>query len=74
MEDGIHIQVVKYLPSLGGVEHVARLVDAKFLEDHGEFLFKHFADAMLDRILEDEVDGAHHMRLANTIHAADALL
>ncbi len=28
---------------------------------------------MLDRILKNEINGAHHMVLADTIHPADAL-
>ena len=37
------------------------------------FVFQHLAHAMLDRVLQHEVDGAHDVRLADTVDAADAL-
>jgi hypothetical protein len=37
------------------------------------FVFQDLANAMLDRVLEDEVDRAHYVRLPDAINAADAL-
>ena len=59
---------------LAGIEDVAGFVHAKLFENDRELLLQDLADAELDAVLEEEIDGADNCLLADTIHAANPLL
>ena len=68
-----HKQLVEDRIGLDRVHDVRGLVHAEFLGDDFELGFQHLADPVLHRILKHEVDGTHHMALADTVHAAKPL-
>ena len=74
MQQRIHIQIVEHMRGFGGIQHVAGLIHAKFFEDDGELYFQHVAHAKFHAVGKQEIDGADHRLLANTIHAANTLL
>ena len=65
--------LVEHCLRLDRVHHVGGLVHAELLGDDFELGLQHLADAVLHRVFENEVDGPHHMALADTVHAANAL-
>lgn len=73
MQNGLHIEVIKDLTSLGRVEHVTSLVDAEFRKDHRQFFFQHLTYTVLHRVLQHEVDGPDSMVLPNAVHTSDPL-
>ena len=73
IKNGRGEHILEQLTGLGGVEHVAGLVDAELVEDYRELLLQHFADAELYRVLKHEVDCPYRLGLADTVHTADPL-
>src|SRR5690606_8875696 len=58
---------------LDRVHYVGGLIYAELFGDDRELRLQNLPNAMLDRVLQDEVDRAQHVRLPDTVDAADAL-
>ncbi len=52
---------------------ITAFLDTEFLGDHSELDFQNFSNAVLDRVLEHEVERPHDMRLTDAVDAANAL-
>ncbi len=70
----IHKQFIKQWLDFHGVHHVGGFIDTELLGNDLQLLLQHFADTVFHGVFQHEVDGTHHMGLANAVDAADSLL
>ena len=71
IEDRCFVELIE--PNVDRRQHVVRLVDTQFREDHGELVLKYVEHASVDRRLEDEVVCDDVTRLADSVDSSDPL-
>ncbi len=67
-------QFVKDRLGIDRIHHIGGLINTKLLRNDFEFGLQHLPNPVFHRVFQHKVDGAHHMALADTVHAANALL
>src|SRR5690606_21750686 len=67
-------QLIKQRLDFHGVHHVGGFIDPELLGNDLQLLLQNFADTVFHGVFQHEVDGTHHMGLANAVDAAYSLL
>ena len=73
-EDGVDIELLEVETVFFGIEHIGELVDAELLQDPLQLFLQHLTHSQLDGVFQGEVEGSHHLGLADAINPTDALL